>query len=177
MNRLSTFAVTATVITAAAALLVGCGSKQKTTEAPARTKTSVPSKGSAKSDSVSSRAVHDDGRTVELAAIYFELDSDALTQQARETLTGNARYLERHGDVTVQIEGHCDERGTTEYNIALGERRARVARDYLSKLGVSGARIDVISYGKERPVAHGSNEDAWAQNRRGEFVSRAGKAR
>lgn len=178
MNRLRTFAVTATVTIAAAGLLAGCGSKQKSTET-ARTTTAVPSKTSKgdKTDSVQSRAVHDDGRMVELAAIYFDLDSDALTPRARETLARNARYMEKHGTVSIQIEGHCDERGTTEYNIALGERRARAARDYMSNLGVRASRVDVISYGKERPAAHGSDEDSLALNRRGEFVSRAARKR
>jgi peptidoglycan-associated lipoprotein len=171
MNR----SITIAVVITAAALLTACGSKPKP-ETPNRHKTAVPAtsdKGAAKADTVSSRAVHDDGRAVDLATIHFEYDSDALTQEARDILASNARYMQRQGKVTVQIEGHCDERGTTEYNIALGERRARVARDYMIRLGVGGDRIDVISYGKERPVARGSSEDAWAQNRRGEFVSRA----
>lgn len=99
--------------------------------------------------------------------VFFDLDKFDLRLDARDTLDRQAAWLRQYPDVTVTIEGHCDERGTREYNLALGQRRAAVVRDYLVELGVSASRIDVISYGKERPEVVGSNEGAWKQNRRG----------
>ncbi len=102
--------------------------------------------------------------------VFFAFDKYDLTPQARETLKQQAAWMKRYPDVEVVVEGHCDERGTREYNLALGERRANSVRDYLIALGVSPDRITTISYGKERPMALGSNEAAWAQNRRGVTV-------
>ena len=99
--------------------------------------------------------------------VFFDFDKFDLRPDARDTLDRQAAWLKRYPSVTVKIEGHCDERGTREYNLALGQRRAAAVRDYLVALGVSASRIDVISYGKERPEVVGSNEDAWKQNRRG----------
>ena len=99
--------------------------------------------------------------------VFFDLDKYNLKPEARETLGNQAAWLKKYSSVRVRIEGHCDERGTREYNLALGERRANSAKDYLITLGISPSRITTISYGKERPVALGSNEQAWAQNRRG----------
>lgn len=109
-----------------------------------------------------------------LADIYFNYDSAALSAEARETLDRNAAWLTRHPTVRVLIEGHCDERGTVEYNLALGEGRARAAQDYLSRLGVAADRMQIISYGKEFPVDPGHDESAWRRNRRGhlEIVAR-----
>ena len=104
-----------------------------------------------------------------LADIRFELDSAALTDEARSTLEKHALWLQGQRDVRVTIEGHCDERGTVEYNLALGEQRARAVREYLASLGVAGARLKVVSYGKERPLDPGSDEAAWARNRRAHF--------
>jgi peptidoglycan-associated lipoprotein len=104
-----------------------------------------------------------------LADIRFEYDSAALSEEARAVLERHALWLQGHRDVRVTIEGHCDERGTVEYNLALGEQRARAARDYLVSLGVSAERLRVVSYGKERPLDPGSNEAAWARNRRDHF--------
>jgi peptidoglycan-associated lipoprotein len=95
-----------------------------------------------------------------------------LKPQARSTIEALAAWMNEHPGVALTIEGHCDERGTREYNLALGERRANAVRDYLVALGISGNRLGTISYGKERPAVPGSNESAWAQNRRGVFVVR-----
>ena len=105
-----------------------------------------------------------------LADIQFELDSAALTDQARATLEKHALWLQGRRDVKVTVEGHCDERGTVDYNLALGEQRARAARDYLVSLGVAGDRIRVVSFGKERPLDAGHDEGAWARNRRDHFA-------
>jgi peptidoglycan-associated lipoprotein len=105
-----------------------------------------------------------------LADIHFEYDSAALTDEARAILYKHALWLQGHREERVTIEGHCDERGTVEYNLALGEQRARVTRDYLVSLGVAAERLRVVSFGKERPLDPGSNEAAWARNRRAHFT-------
>jgi peptidoglycan-associated lipoprotein len=105
-----------------------------------------------------------------LADVHFDLDSAQLGDEARATLEKHALWLQGHRDVKVTVEGHCDDRGTVDYNLALGEQRARSARDYLVSLGVSADRLRVVSYGKERPLDPGSNEAAWARNRRAHFA-------
>ncbi|WP_428683042.1 peptidoglycan-associated lipoprotein Pal [Sphingopyxis sp.] len=98
--------------------------------------------------------------------IFFDLDQYNVDAQDQTTLQSQAQWLARYPAVRVTLEGHADERGTRDYNIALGERRANAAKNYLASLGVDPNRIQVISYGKERPAALGSTEEAWAQNRR-----------
>jgi len=98
--------------------------------------------------------------------VYFGTDEHALDEASRATLAAQARWLLANPNVRASIEGHADERGTREYNLALGERRANSARDFLIQQGVPAARLLTVSWGKERPVAQGSNEEAWAQNRR-----------
>ena len=101
---------------------------------------------------------------------FFETDRFDLTPEARGVLAKNANWLLKYSTVLILIEGHCDERNTREYNLALGERRANAVRDYLRSLGVSGDRIRTISYGEERPFALGHTEEAWRLNRRAHFV-------
>lgn len=110
--------------------------------------------------------------TVELKVVYFDYDKASLRSDTKATLKDNAEYLKTNADLEVLIEGHCDERGTIEYNITLGQRRAAVVRKYLSGLGVSPGRISTISYGEERPADYGRNESAWAKNRRAELKVR-----
>ena len=98
--------------------------------------------------------------------VFFATNESILTTRSRDTLRKQAAWLRKNSDVTVVIEGHADERGTREYNLALGERRANAAKDYLMTYGISSNRISVISYGKERPVDSGSNPLAWSKNRR-----------
>jgi peptidoglycan-associated lipoprotein len=102
--------------------------------------------------------------------IYFEFDSAALLAEAQAILEKKAEWLRNNSDVTATIEGHCDERGTNEYNLALGDRRAASAKTFLMDLGIAGARLNCISYGEERPLDPGHNEEAWAKNRRGHFI-------
>lgn len=97
--------------------------------------------------------------------VFFDFDKSALKTEGKDTLDRQSAWLGKYGSVNVQIAGNCDDRGTEEYNIALGQRRANAARDYLVAKGVAAARITTISYGKDRPVALGDNEDAWKQNR------------
>ena len=105
-----------------------------------------------------------------LEPIRFDFDDFSLNEEAKEILARNAAWLKKYVNVTIQVEGHCDERGSNEYNIALGERRAKSAQDYLVFLGVERERLSTISYGEEVPLDPGHNEDAWVKNRRAEFV-------
>ena len=103
--------------------------------------------------------------------VYFNFDSSDLSQDARNALSRNAEILlKAQSAARLKIEGHCDERGSAEYNLALGERRAKAAQKYLTTMGVQPERLATVSYGKERPAVQGSNESAWAKNRRDEFV-------
>ncbi|GBR14316.1 MULTISPECIES: peptidoglycan-associated lipoprotein Pal [Asaia] len=99
--------------------------------------------------------------------VFFDLNRNTLSSDAQATLDKQAAWLARYPQVSVQIAGNCDDRGTEEYNIALGQRRANAARDYLVAKGVAPSRISTISYGKDRPTADGDDEQAWAQNRNG----------
>jgi peptidoglycan-associated lipoprotein len=102
--------------------------------------------------------------------IYFEFDKSTLTPAAQDNLLQKAEWLRENPDSTVTIEGHCDNRGTNEYNLALGDRRAESAKAFLVDLGIGASRITTISYGEERPVDPRNNEEAWAKNRRDHFV-------
>lgn len=110
-------------------------------------------------------------RIPELNTVFFGFDSFALSADGKAILDANAAWLKANGARRVQVEGHCDERGTVEYNLALGERRANVVKDYLVSHGVDAAQLSTISYGEERAMDPGHGESAWAKNRRAEFVS------
>ena len=150
----------------------GGASSNRTSRAPAEPLPEGPDlrpiqgEGASGSDITGGAFAGEDGP---LADIHFELDSAALTDQARSVLEKHALWLQGQRDVRVIIEGHCDERGTVEYNLALGEQRARAARDYLASLGVAAGRLRVVSYGKERPLDPGNDEAAMARNRRAHF--------
>jgi peptidoglycan-associated lipoprotein len=107
-----------------------------------------------------------------LTTIYFDFDAAALRADAKDGLKSNAGFLRSNSGTGVVIEGHCDERGSEEYNLALGMRRAEAARRYLVDLGIEGSRLTTISYGEERPAQGGSSESAWAKNRRDDFKIR-----
>jgi peptidoglycan-associated lipoprotein len=106
-----------------------------------------------------------------LGDVFYDFDKSALRADAVEQLKTNAAWMQANGTRNVIIEGHCDERGTNEYNLALGERRAASAKDYLVNLGVPANRMKTVSYGEEKPFALGHDEEAWAQNRRAHFVA------
>lgn len=108
--------------------------------------------------------------SLNLESVYFDYDRYELREDARATLANNAKQLESNAAARVSIEGHCDERGTTEYNLALGEKRAQAARDYLVNYGIGADRLTTVSFGEERPVDPGHDESAWAKNRRAAFV-------
>ncbi|MCC6932588.1 MAG: peptidoglycan-associated lipoprotein Pal [Deltaproteobacteria bacterium] len=105
-----------------------------------------------------------------LKDVHYAFDSSALTDEAKAILAENAAWLNANADKTVVVEGHCDERGTVEYNLALGERRAKASYDYLRGLGVAESRMSTISYGEELPLDAGHTEAAWSQNRRSHFA-------
>jgi len=107
--------------------------------------------------------------------VYFEYDSERLSGEAQEDLRMKAEILRANPDLRIRVEGHADERGSTEYNLALGQRRAESVRTFLANFGVPSRQISTLSYGKERPRAQGSNERAWAENRRAEFVMTSGQ--
>jgi len=107
-------------------------------------------------------------------SVFFAFDQYALTSEARDTLRRQAEWLQMYPGVRIRVEGNCDERGTREYNLALGERRANAARDYLVSLGVDPSRVQIVSYGKERPRDPRSNQAAWAVNRNAQTVILSG---
>ncbi len=108
-----------------------------------------------------------------LKAIYFDFDKYDIRPNDAKTLDGDAAWLKANANNLVLIEGHCDERGTNEYNLALGEKRAKAAMNYLVAQGVQASRITIISYGKERPVCTEKNEACWSKNRRDNFLTKA----
>jgi peptidoglycan-associated lipoprotein len=110
--------------------------------------------------------------SVTLQDAFFDFDDFSLRSDAKAALDADAKYLEQNAGSNVVIEGHCDERGSVEYNLALGEKRARAAKDYLVSYGIAASRMTTISYGKERPFDPGHDETAWAKNRRAHFVSK-----
>ena len=128
---------------------------------PAQTPPAGPS-----GDSIRPGSAEDFRRSVMSDTIRFALDQYDIDAEARTVLDSQIAWLRRYPQVRVTIEGHCDERGTREYNLALGDRRANAAKNYLAAAGIDPARMTTISYGKERPVALGSDEASWAQNRR-----------
>ncbi|WP_069383677.1 peptidoglycan-associated lipoprotein Pal [Halomonas caseinilytica] len=111
-----------------------------------------------------------DSRIPEVRTIYFAFDSDAIRPEFQSVLNAHARFLRNNPNANVVLQGHTDERGTREYNLALGERRAGAVEEFLSVEGVSPSQVEVVSYGEERPAARGSNEEAYAQNRRVVFA-------
>lgn len=164
------------ILVAAALTLVlgaGCGSKQKQDTVKAGKSTARTGMGGtdSKHGTATTTAVNEKGEpTVSFDPIYFDFDSDALRPEARDQLAAIAQHLERSPSEQLTIEGHADEQGTAEYNIALGERRAQAIQKYLVRLGIKEGRLRIISYGEERPAATGKDEDAYSKNRRGSFV-------
>ena len=102
--------------------------------------------------------------------VFFDFDKSTLSAEGKATLDKQAAWLKKYPQWAITVEGHCDERGTREYNLALGERRANAVKKYLASAGIADSRLKTISYGKERPAVQGSNDAAWAQNRRGVTV-------
>jgi peptidoglycan-associated lipoprotein len=158
-------------------VLAGCAKKQTAVipppTPPAPDTSSAPAPAPAPTPAPPEPTMTTQLGNADLQPAFFDLDSYTLRDDARATLDKDAKLLRDHPKVTVTIEGHCDERGTSEYNQALGERRAQAARDYLVAAGINTGRIEIISYGKERPFAPGHDESAWQQNRRAHLVVRS----
>jgi peptidoglycan-associated lipoprotein len=162
-KRLSLFLTLSLMI----AFVTACGSQKTSSESSDSTIDEVMSNEGA---DLELNGTSDAATAGALVSVQFPFDSSRLTSITKKKLKLNAEFLKAAEGVEIQIEGHCDERGGIQYNIALGERRARAVKDYLSALGVSATRMTTISYGKERPVAYGHDEEAWAKNRRANFV-------
>lgn len=138
------------------------------TEAAGSSETPVPAPAGLSTEPVNEAAAPA-GSVLNLEKVFFEFDAYTLTPQSREILARNAEWLRQNPAASLTIEGHCDERGSDEYNLALGQRRADAAKNFLVSLGIAAERLSGISYGEERPASAGSDENAWSQNRRAEF--------
>jgi peptidoglycan-associated lipoprotein len=130
----------------------------------------VPVEPRVTADPLASSAVDEINKNSPLKPAFFALDSDELDDVARAALNDDAQVLKKYGTWVITIEGHTDERGSAEYNLALGERRALAAKNYLISLGIGGDRLRTVSYGKEFPFDPGHDEGAWAKNRRAQFM-------
>ena len=148
----------------------GSGSSGSSGSSSSSSSSSGGSASSSSSSGITDKASAEDALAAIGNTVFFDYDSSALSADAEGTLMRQAAFLNANPALTVTLEGHCDERGTREYNLALGERRGSAARDFLLAQGVDSARIRVVSYGKERPAAAGSNESSWAKNRRAATV-------
>jgi peptidoglycan-associated lipoprotein len=166
-----------TVTVLALGLAASCSRKQPPATDDRGRVEPPPATDTADADADAQRRAEEEARLAREAAygsiqdmIFFDFDRSDLREDARQTLQTKAEALRQFPDIRIRIEGHADERGTIEYNLALGERRADAARAYLVDLGIDPDRMTVISYGEERPQVDGQNEAAWSQNRRDEFV-------
>ncbi len=151
------------------ALGFSCGKKPKPIEPEKIDTTTTVKPNVPDDDTTPGSETMEDLKESQFKTVYFDFDKFNLRPDAKGALDHNFALLTEHTDVIIKIEGHCDERGTVEYNLSLGEKRARAAQDYLVGLGIKPGRITVISYGKERPVDPRHNEEAWGKNRRDEF--------
>jgi len=156
------------------ALAPGCSSRKKVSAdaqiEPPPTETTPPPPSD--NGNVPPPPVETTGERLSLEDAFFDFDDFSLRQDAKSALEKDGKYLGKSSVTKVVIEGHCDERGSVEYNLALGEKRARAAKDYLVSYGIPGGRLTTISYGKERPFDPGHDEEAWAKNRRAHVVSK-----
>ena len=184
--RLKTLTAAMAVALIAPLLLTACAKKRPpavTTHTPARTAPSPAPSQEPWPNGSDVRPVDEPSATSEdfsvsdasgeggpLADIHFDYDQSGLSDEARGILEKHALWMQNHREAKVMVEGHCDERGTVEYNLALGNQRAQVTRDYLASLGVAADRLRTTSYGKERPLDPGHDEGAWARNRRAHFA-------
>lgn len=149
-----------------AAMISGCSSAKKAGDEDI-SESSIP--GTTNAD-VNTQGDSDSGNAMGLQTVHFPYDSFSLDDSGKETLKANAEILKSNASVNIQIEGHCDTRGGTQYNIALGEKRANAAKKFLEEQGIAAGRVATISFGKEKPLVPGDSEEAHAKNRRGNFV-------
>lgn len=154
------------LLTALMAFTISCGGNEKKTEVG-----NVEADGSVQHSDINFDPMgSDSGKIAGLSTINFEYDRSRLTADSKARLAENAEWIRKNNDITVQIEGHCDSRGSVEYNLALGERRAKSVKNYLVSLGIPANRMTIISYGKERIIDSGDSDDAHYKNRRANFV-------
>jgi peptidoglycan-associated lipoprotein len=162
------------VVLTSLALTVSCGSKKKAADEAApvggQEGAALDSNVSTSGNGVFDAAGSDSGKISRLSTVNYDYDSSTLSSDSRRRLAENAEWIKGNMKATVQIEGHCDSRGSVEYNLALGERRAKSVKNYLVSLGIDSKRLTIISYGEEKPIATGESEDAYAKNRRANFV-------
>jgi peptidoglycan-associated lipoprotein len=158
------------VVVFALTIFTGCAEKKAVVTEGTAQDEAAPAQSAATTKEQSAKV--EPAATAETAVkdIFFEFDKSNISPDAREILKTNADFLLKNGNSKVVIEGHCDERGTAEYNMALGQRRAQETKNYLVNLGIKEPRIKTISYGEERPFDPGHDEDAWAKNRRAHFA-------
>ena len=154
------------LISLALAFQVGCSSKSKNADADTSSPSVSGSDGGIEVDPLGS----DSGNISGLSSVQFDYDQFSLSSAARRQLAENANWIKEKTDYTIQIEGHCDSRGSVEYNLALGEKRAKAAKRYLVSLGIPSKRLTIISYGKEKLLAYGDSESDHSNNRRANFV-------
>jgi peptidoglycan-associated lipoprotein len=155
-----------------ALLFGGCSSMQSSEEAPVGDATGGAGGGAAgaRGSQWTGGALDDPSSPLSKRVVYFEYDSAEMLPDSRDILRAHGSYLSSNRSTRISIEGHCDERGSREYNLALGERRAQTVKRYLEAEGVSSSQMSIVSYGEERPANPGSGESAWAENRRGVLV-------
>ncbi|HSN20627.1 MAG TPA: peptidoglycan-associated lipoprotein Pal [Usitatibacter sp.] len=162
-----------------AILAAACASETPKTEAPVTEggKTTGPSAGqgtgsttsAAETGGVQGSPLHDPNNILSKRSVYFDFDSNVVKDEYRPMVQAHARYMVEHRDARVRIEGNCDERGSREYNLALGQRRAEAVKKIMTVLGAQDSRIETTSYGEEKPVATGHDEASWAKNRRADI--------
>lgn len=165
-----------TLLASAALIAFGlgaCKSKKTSEETGATTESAATESGSPAIDQTPmsfDTAGSDSGKIAGLKSINFEYDRSALTSEAKKRIQANADWLKTQDGMKLQIEGHCDSRGSIEYNLSLGERRAQAVKNYMVSLGVNGERLSIISYGKEKPLSNGDSEADHQKNRRANFL-------
>lgn len=156
------------------ALAPGCSSRKKVSSGaqiePPPAESNLPS--SSDNDKAPPPSPEMTGERLSLEDAFFDFDDFSLRTDAKSALEKDGKYLEKNSATRIVIEGHCDERGSVEYNLALGEKRARAAKDYLVSYGIPTTRLTTISYGKERPFDTGHDESSWAKNRRAHIISK-----
>jgi len=152
--------------------LAGCSKKAQAPPASTPPPAETPAEPPPSTPPAETPSTPSESPSVSWQDAYFDYDSYELRADARTALDGDAKMMRDHAGASLLIEGHCDERGTPEYNLALGEKRANAARDYLVAQGVDNGRLETVSYGEERPFATGHDEASWAQNRRAHLVQK-----
>ena len=169
---------------AIAAIAAGCASKETKTDVPTTDRSAgvsqpAPTTGGsttsrAQQPTIAGNPLRDPTNILSKRSVFFDYDSNAVKDEYRGMVTAHSRYMGDKNDSRIRIEGNCDERGSREYNLALGQRRAAMAKRYLVERGVAEGRIETTSFGEERPMCNESSESCWAQNRRDEFEITAG---